>query len=69
MVASSHKKTSQKRNSAEIMPKYRDIMLQVQSSDVMLSHWKKYQRDYEYAQGLDFTTLCETVIKIMDSLS
>ena len=62
-------KTSQKRHSSEIIPEYRSIMLQVQSSEVMLSHWKKYQRDYEYAQGLNFTELCESVIKIMDSLA
>ena len=62
-------KTSQKRHSTEIMPRYKEIMLQVQTSDVMLSHWKKYQRDYEYAQDLNFTSLCETVINIMDSLA
>lgn len=59
-------KTARKRNSAAIIPHYREIMPQVQASSVMQSYWEKYQRNYKYAQNLNFTELCENVIKIMD---
>lgn len=62
------KETSQKRGSSEILPRFREIMGQVRSNPVMLSHWQKYQRDYEYAQSLTFERACDAIVEIMDSL-
>ena len=61
-------KTAEKRHSAELMTHYKEIMQQVQSSNIMQKHWENYQRDYEYAQKIAFSSLCETVIKIMNIL-
>ena len=60
--------TAQKRNSGDLIPQYRSIVKQVIESTAMQQHWKTYQRDYEYAKEVEFSSACETIIKIMDSL-
>ena len=60
--------TAQKRNSGDLIPQYHSIMGQIVKSSAMQQHWKTYQRDYEYARGVEFSSACETIIKIMDSL-
>ena len=60
--------TSQKRNSGDLIPQYHSIMGQIVKSTAMQQHWKTYQRDYEYARGVEFSSACETIINIMDSL-
>ena len=60
--------TAQKRNSGDLIPQYHSIMGQIVKSSAMQQHWKTYQRDYEYAREVEFSSACETIIKIMDSL-
>ena len=60
--------TAKKRHSDDLIPQYRSIVEQVVKSTAMLQHWKTYQRDYEYARGVEFSSACETIINIMDSL-
>ena len=61
--------TAKKRHSDDLIPQYRSIVEQVVKSTAMLQHWKTYQRDYEYARGVEFSSACETIINIMDSIS
>ena len=60
--------TAKKRHSDDLIPQYRSIVEQVVKSTAMLQHWKTYQRDYEYARGVEFSSACETIINIMDSI-
>ena len=60
--------TAKKRHSDDLIPQYRSIVEQVVKSTSMLQHWKTYQRDYEYARGVEFSSACETIINIMDSI-
>ena len=60
--------TAKKRHSDDLIPQYRSIVEQVVKSTAMLQHWKTYQRDYEYARGVEFSSVCETIINIMDSI-
>ena len=60
--------TAKKRHSDDLIPQYRSIVEQVVKSTSMLQHWKTYQRDYEYARGVEFSSVCETIINIMDSI-
>ena len=60
--------TAQKRNSGDLIPQYHSIMGQIVKSSAMQQHWKTYQRDYEYAGEVEFSSACETIIKIMDSI-
>ena len=60
--------TAKKRHSDALIPQYRSIVEQVVKSTSMLQHWKTYQRDYEYARGVEFSSACETIINIMDSI-
>ena len=59
--------TAKKRHD-DLIPQYRSIVEQVVKSTAMLQHWKTYQRDYEYARGVKFSSACETIINIMDSI-
>lgn len=58
--------TVQKRNSSNVMKQYKKIMRQVQNSIVMQQHWRKYQKEYEYAREVDFFKTCEVIMKILD---
>ena len=60
--------TAKKRHSDDLIPQYRSIVEQVVKSTSMLQHWKTYQRDYEYAREIEFSSACETIINIMDSI-
>lgn len=60
--------TAQKRNSGDLIPQYHSIMGQIVKSSAMQQHWKTYQRDYEYTREVEFSSACETIIKIMDSI-
>ena len=60
--------TAQKRNSGDLIPQYHSIMGQIVKSSAMQQHWKTYQRDCEYAREVEFSSACETIIKIMDSI-
>lgn len=60
--------TAKKRHSDDLIPQYHSIMGQIVKSSAMQQHWKTYQRDYEYARGVEFSSACETIINIMDSI-
>ena len=60
--------TAQKRNSSVLMSQYHRILAQVITSTAMQRHWKRYQRDYEYAREVAFSSACETIIRLMDSI-
>lgn len=60
--------TAQKRGSSEVLKSYHKIMDTVRNNEIMQKQWKNYQKDFEYAMGIVFEDVCETVVQIMDEL-
>ena len=60
--------TASKRGSSAVIERYPEIMKVVRNSDVMNRQWKKYQKDFDYATGIDFALACNAVTDIMDRL-
>ena len=60
--------TAQKRGSSEVLKSYHKIMDTVRNSEIMQKQWKNYQKDFEYATGIVFEDVCETVVQIMDEI-
>lgn len=60
--------TCNKRGSSEIIKRYIQIMDLVISSTIMQEQWITYQREFDYASGINFDDTCNTVISVMKSL-
>ena len=60
--------TAKKRATTDIIKNYRNIMETVKNSDVMIQRWNDYRKDFDYAQGVEFNDVCESVVQIMDTL-
>ncbi len=60
--------TAKKRATTDIIKNYKSIMETVKNSDVMIQRWNDYRKDYDYAQGIEFNDVCESVVQIMDNL-
>ncbi len=61
-------RTAEKRGSVWIIDGYREIIAVIRESDTLLSFWKKYQRDFDYAKDISFYDVCDTVKRIMEML-
>ena len=68
VLRSAMEATIAKRGSVAVIERYREIMDVVCNSDVMNRQWKKYQKDFDYAAGIEFSQTCDVVTGIMDSL-
>jgi predicted nucleotidyltransferase component of viral defense system len=57
--------TAEKRKTRHIIPRYEEILGAIMKSTVMNSHWRSYQKDFDYAKDIDFIDVCHTIEKIM----
>lgn len=48
--------TAKKRGSADVIKDYLRIMETIEKSEVMQRQWKNYQKDFEYAVGIELGT-------------
>ena len=60
--------TTEKRGSAEVVKRYREIMQAVKNSDVMIRQWNDYRKDFNYASEIEFGQTCDAVVAVMDML-
>ena len=60
--------TTEKRGSAEVVKRYREIMQAVKNSDVMIRQWNDYRKDFNYAAEIEFGQTCDAVVAVMDML-
>ncbi len=58
--------TVEKRGSAEVVKHYAEIIKVVRKSDVMNSRWADYQKDFDYAAGIDFCDTCDAVLSLIE---
>ncbi len=60
--------TAQNRNTLSLLGRYAEILHTVEKSDIMNSHWVKYQTQFDYAKDIRFKDICITVREILDSI-
>ncbi len=60
--------TSKKRNSLHIIENYNQIIQVIKNSEVMNQRWKSYQKDFNYAKGIEFNDCCNAVDNIMKNV-
>ncbi len=61
ILKTAFKTTAEKRGSWEIMKDYEQIIEIIENSPVMESQWKKYQKEFDYAKGIEFSDTCMVV--------
>jgi predicted nucleotidyltransferase component of viral defense system len=61
--------TAKKRGSTNVIKDYRRIMENVEKSEVMQKQWKNYQKDFEYADGIEFEDVCEAVVGLIGKIN
>ena len=62
-------RTANKRGSQKVLNLYPDIITEIRSSEQLQGFWKKYQRDFDYAKDVSFDDACDTIQRIMDTIS
>lgn len=62
------KATTEKRGSSAVIRDYNKIMDTVRSSKIMQMQWENYQKNFEYAMGIRFEDVCNTVLRLMNQL-
>lgn len=60
--------TTRKRGAAMVIKQYHKIMETVRNSEIMNRQWQNYQKDFDYAAGIEFRETCDAVVRIMESL-
>lgn len=60
--------TAKKRGSTDVIKGYRRIIETVGKSEVMRTQWKKYQKDFEYADGIEFEDVCRAAFGLLDNI-
>ena len=61
-------KTATKRGSLSVLKDYKKIISDVATSSQQHGFWKKYQKDYDYAKGIDFKDICRLIVDLLDKL-
>ena len=62
-------RTADKRGSHSVIEVYPDIIADIRASEQLQEFWKKYQRDFDYAKDISFEDVCDTLQRIMDSIT
>lgn len=60
--------TAKKRKTGHVMQRYKEILETIIKSDVMINHWKSYQKDFDYAKGINFNDICHMIGEIMSKI-
>lgn len=58
--------TANKRKSIDTIKGYQTTMSIVMSSSVMKEQWIKYQKNFDYAKGIEFDEICNLILEIMN---
>ena len=61
-------RTANKRDSRKVLENYPDIIREINSSKQLRNFWEKYQSNFDYAKGISFDDVCDTIKSIMDMI-
>lgn len=57
--------TAQKRGSLSVIYDFEYIISDIRGSLLLHTFWKNYQKEFEYAKGIQFEDTCETILQIL----
>lgn len=60
--------TSQKRDSLNLLLKYKEIISNIENNNEMLVRWENYRNSFNYARTIDFTEICKLLTKILEEI-
>ena len=60
--------TSKKRDSLNLLLKYKEIISNIQNNNEMLVRWENYQNSFNYARTIDFTEICKLLTEILEKI-
>ena len=60
--------TSQKRDSLNLLLKYKEIISNIQNNNEMLVRWENYRNSFNYARTIDFTEICKFLKEILEKI-
>jgi len=59
--------TARKRGSLQILPRYRQIIQDIQASPRMRDFWEQYRERFNYVKNISFDDACKSVLFIMEN--
>ena len=60
--------TSQKRDSLNLLLKYKEIISNIQNNNEMLVRWENYRNSFNYARTIDFNEICKLLTEILEEI-
>ena len=60
--------TSQKRDSLNLLLKYKEIISNIENNNEMLVRWENYRNSLNYARTIDFNEICILLTKILEKI-
>ena len=60
--------TSQKRDSLNLLLKYKEIISNIENNNEMLVRWENYRNSFNYARTIDFTEICRFLTEILEKI-
>ena len=60
--------TSSKRNTTELIPDFRNILMTVESDDAMRRQWENYRKESFFIGELTWNEVMESVKRLVDSI-
>lgn len=60
--------TSKKRDSLNLLLKYKEIISNIQNNNEMLVRWENYRNSFNYARTIDFTEICRFLTEILEKI-
>jgi hypothetical protein len=60
--------TAKKRGFEDVIKNCRKIMENVEKSEVMRRQWINYQKDFEYAVGIEYADVCGAVVGMIGGM-
>lgn len=68
MMLQALERTADKCGSRKVLEVYPDIIAEIRESKQLQGFWEKYKRDFEYAKGISYDDVCDTIQCIMKSI-
>ena len=60
--------TFQKRDSLNLLLKYKEIISNIENNNEMLVRWENYRNSFNYARTTDFTEICKLLTEILEEI-
>ena len=60
--------TSKKRDSLNLLLKYKEIISNIQNNNEMLVRWENYRNSFNYARTIDFNEICKLLTEILEKI-